>query len=294
MPQPIQITPQTVMPPPRQPRPLTLQRKGDGAIFQGTDHDPSAWLQAFLTFYQFGAPLDDDARGQRCMFNYGPATLDDVIRVAIAQGALAGYDVGYDQVMAIAVPLRQAALPPTPDGSRAIDLVYTIIPYTGHVPVNNAQGGHDAVGVQIAAQVNFAFHREEPGWEVPIGGSVTAFADPDGTLHCQQVAASTGIGWASTVIQDLLTLQGFAGMLVGASRQQSSVAGVMKMFPVAQATPAGGSFMFTLPGMGGRIQIGGQLAAQFTTGLRDSLPTTFDFTTGIVIQVEVDKRDTGP
>jgi hypothetical protein len=45
--------------------------------------------------------------------------------------------------------------------------------------------------------------------------------------------------------------------------------------------------MFEIPGTDGRLQIGGQLAAQFTGAAGSHLPQTFDFTTGVTIQVQL-------
>ena len=283
------LTPQSVMPPPRAPKPLTLRRGDDGAIFVGPPNDPEAWMRSFFEFYELRAPIVNDLAGQRCLFNLGSTTLAEVVQTTIAQAALAGYDLGFDQVLAFAEHSMIKTAAPSPDGVRTLSFSYSFVATT-HDGLNT-KSSTDNPGVQLGFQANFALHNDGFGSEVAFGGQVTSFADPGSdALRIQNVVSTCQYAWAGDVVKDLLGLQLFSGIALGFARGESAIAGVYRMYPTAQATLAGAGLQYTIPGTDGVMQLGAQIATQLSLTGSPGTPATLDAGGQLGITIVLDKR----
>jgi hypothetical protein len=278
---------------PRVPR---LTRRGTNDTFDISENeDHGAWIQRFLTFFQFGDYIfGTDATGQRCMFNDATSTVGDVIDVVQQQGRLDGYEFERVEVMKVASALMLRPPGVTPQTiTRTLYMSYTFVPWTGHADLaphpnpSIPKTSSDKPGQQLGGQVTFELHpKSEPGWEISLQGQLTSFRDDDGSYHVQSGALGGQAAYVGDAIDDILQIGWFNQVLGGAARSQSNLDGVIKLAPIVQVA-SGFQFMLSVPGTKGVLSIGGQLAPQFTGAIGSNLPKTFDFTTGVVLQVKL-------
>lgn len=230
------------------------------------------------------------------MFNSSPSTLSAVIDAAIEQGDLDGHTITRNAVMDAAAPVLGRTAPAgTADVGRSLYLSFTFVPRTWHHDVSPGSGpegykrdSHDQPAQQFGGQVTWELHpKDQPGWEVSGQGQVAIFPDEaKGRDRLQSVAGGVQAALGGDLVDGLLQVAWINQALLGAARVQSKLDGIIRFQPVAQVA-TGGQFMFKIPGTDGRLQIGGQLAAQFTGAAGSHLPQTFDFTTGVTIQVQL-------
>jgi hypothetical protein len=181
--------------------------------------------------------------------------------------------------------------------TRTIYMSYTFVPRTWHADLaphpnpDIRSTSHDKPAQQLGGQVTFELHpKNQPGWEISLQGQITSFRDEDGSYHVQSGAVGGQATYVQDVIKDILQIGWFTQLLGGAAREARNTDGVVKLVPTGQVA-SGSQFMFSIPGTDSILSIGGQLAGQFTGAAGPNLPQTFDFTTGVVIQVKLGSKD---
>jgi hypothetical protein len=141
-------------------------------------------------------------------------------------------------------------------------LSYNFVPITGHVDLKTHETSTDKPAHQLAFAANIQVHPDgEPGpelaWQVQVQTDGNSFSVAS---IMQGVQAS----WVIPFLDGALQIAALANAAVGVTKGQQSVSGDIPMLPTVQVG-VGGQATYTIPGTGGKLQVGFQVPASITS-----------------------------
>ncbi len=274
----------------RPPRLLDLE----GAAYPGRQPDPGVWIQDFLAFFNLWPVLSlgttDRYRFMRAQAPQPDLTMTQVVDKTIEQGALDGHTLDRQAVIGGIIARLPSVPGPTQSTSRVSFYLTFSIVRTGHFDVTTGRlAPPDAPGFQAAAQITWELHKENAsGPEFTWAGQLTTFKDPaasgqadSGPFQLQSAYTGFQAAWVFSFLKGSLQVGPLAQALTGVARAQQAADGMIKLVPAGQVA-AGGQILYTVPGFGGHLQIGGQAAVAFTAPA--GAHSTIDFAPSIVMQ----------
>jgi hypothetical protein len=140
-------------------------------------------------------------------------------------------------------------------------LTYSFVPVTGHVDSKTGQVSADGPQHQATFAGNIALHPDghagpELAWQVQVAADA-------GTFKVANILQGLQAAWVVPFLDGALQLSAIATAAAGVAAGQPTLSGSVAMVPAAQAG-VGGQMTYNLPGTGGKVQIGFQVAATVT------------------------------